>query len=47
MKNNLLIILLIIAIAMIIIGISAKIFPPALTGIGFIVIAILLYEKKR
>ena len=47
MKNNLLIILLVISIAMIVIGISAKILPPALTGIGFIVIAIILYEKKR
>ncbi|MDF1517960.1 MAG: hypothetical protein RQ864_00700 [Lutibacter sp.] len=46
MKNYLIIALLITAIAMIIIGISAKILPPALTGIGFIIIAILFYDKK-
>jgi hypothetical protein len=46
MKNSLIISLIIIAIAMIVIGISAKIVPPALTGVGFIVIAILFYDKK-
>jgi len=46
MKNSLLIALIIIAIAMIIIGISAKIVPPALTGVGFIIIAILFYKKN-
>jgi len=46
MKNSLLIGLIIIAIAMIVIGISAKIVPPALTGVGFIIIAILLYKNK-
>ncbi|MBK5208886.1 MAG: hypothetical protein JJE44_05185 [Flavobacteriaceae bacterium] len=46
MKNSLLIGLIVIAIAMIIIGISAKIAPPALTGVGFIIIAILFYKKK-
>ncbi|MBK5209766.1 MAG: hypothetical protein JJE44_09725 [Flavobacteriaceae bacterium] len=46
MKKNLLIGLIIIAIAMIIISISAKTVPPGLTGIGFIIIAILFYEKK-
>ena len=46
MKNSLLIVLIIIAIAMIVIGISAKIAPPALTGVGFIIIAILFYKKK-
>lgn len=46
MKNYLIIALLITAIAMIAIGISAKILPPALTGIGFIIIAILFYDKK-
>lgn len=46
MKNSLLIGLLIIAIVMIIIGISAKIVPPTLTGVGFIIIAILFYKNK-
>jgi hypothetical protein len=46
MKNSLLIGLIIIAIVMIIISISAKIAPPALTGIGFIIIAILIYKNK-
>jgi uncharacterized membrane protein YbaN (DUF454 family) len=46
MKNGLIIALIIIAFAMIVIGISAKIVPPTLTGVGFIVIAILFYDKK-
>ena len=47
MKNILLLILIIVAIAMIILGASAKILPPALTGVGFIVIAILFYQNKK
>jgi len=47
MKNSLLIGLIIIAIVMIAISISAKILPPALTGVGFIIIASLLYKKKE
>lgn len=47
MRNILLIGLIIIAIAMIILGVSSKILPPALTGIGFIIIAILFYEKNK
>ncbi len=46
MKKRLLIILIIIAIAMIIIGFSAKILPPALTGVGFIIIAFLFHNEK-
>ena len=46
MKNGLLIALIIIAVVMIILGIIAKIVPPALTGVGFIIIAILFYKKK-
>lgn len=46
MKNYLIIALLITAIAMIAIGISAKILPPALTGIGFIIIAVLFYKNN-
>ena len=46
MKNSLLIALIIIAIAMIIIGISAKIVPPVLTSLGFIIIAFLFYKKN-
>lgn len=45
MKNYLIIALTIIAIAMIVIGISAKILPPALTGVGFIIIGILFYKS--
>ena len=41
----LLILLIIIAIVMIAIGIIAKIPAPALTGLGFIIIAYLLKEK--
>ena len=46
MKNILLICLIIIAIAMIYLGVSAEILPPTLTGVGFIVIAALFYDKK-
>lgn len=46
MKNYLIIALMITAIAMIVIGISAKILPPALTGVGFIIIAILFYKSN-
>jgi len=46
MKKSLLILLVIIAIVMIVIGILAKIVPPALTGIGFIIIAFLFYKNK-
>ena len=45
-KNFLLIVILILAIAMLYIGITGKIIPPALTGVGFLVIAYLLYDKK-
>ncbi len=45
MKNILLIILVIIAIAMLIIGIFWKMVAPALTGIGFIIISILFNKK--
>lgn len=47
MKTILLAALLIIAIVMIVMGINAKMAPPALTGVGFIVIAVLLYQKKN
>ncbi len=46
MKNILIIVLVLIAIAMIFLGISSKILPPALTGIGFIIIAVLLFKKN-
>ena len=39
--------LLIIAIVMIYMSVSSKIYPPGLTGLGFIIIAILFYKKKR
>jgi uncharacterized MnhB-related membrane protein len=46
MKNILLILLALIAIVMVVLGISANALPPVFTGIGFIVIAILFYNKK-
>ena len=46
MKKILLISLIAISIVMIAISISAKIIPPALTGIGFIIIAFLFYKNK-
>jgi len=46
MKNTLLILLVIIAIAMLVIGIYMKMMPPALTGIGFIIIAILFNKRN-
>ena len=45
-KNTLLILLVIIAIAMLVIGIYMKMMPPALTGIGFIIIAILFNKRN-
>ncbi|WP_165876206.1 hypothetical protein [Mariniflexile fucanivorans] len=46
MKNILLILLVVIAIAMVIIGIIGKILPPIFTGIGFIIISILLHKRN-
>jgi uncharacterized membrane-anchored protein len=47
MRNILLIVLIIIAIVMIYMSITSKIYPPGLTGLGFIIIAILFYKKER
>ncbi|MFP4367757.1 MAG: hypothetical protein ACLFQA_11745 [Bacteroidales bacterium] len=46
MKNILLILLVIIAIIMIVLGIRADVLPPVFTGIGFIVISILLFRNN-
>ncbi|MFO8234837.1 MAG: hypothetical protein R6U04_05490 [Bacteroidales bacterium] len=46
MKNILLILLLIIAIVMIVLGITMSSLPPAFTGIGFILITALLYKYR-
>lgn len=46
MKTLLLSSLVVISIAMILIGIISKIAPPVLTGIGFIIIAFLIYKIK-
>ena len=46
MKNVLLILLLLIAIAMIFLGVKGGILPPTLTGVGFIVTALLFYRNK-
>lgn len=47
MRNALLIILLLIALAMIFIAFKASIPAPGLTGLGFIVIAALLYQNPK
>ena len=46
MKNILLILLALIAIVMIVLGVRASVIPPALTGVGFIVIAVLFYRNR-
>lgn len=46
MKNLLLILLLIIAVAMIVIGIKKEMLPPVLTGLGFIIIALLFWKRE-
>ena len=46
MKNTLLILLALIAIVMIVLGVRASVLPPALTGVGFIVIAVLFYRNR-
>ncbi len=46
MKQLLILLLMIIAIVMIVLGIKADIIPPTLTGIGFIIIAILFLKNK-
>ncbi len=45
MKNLLLIVLVLIAIVMMGLSFKAGILPPGLTGLGFIIIAYLLYQK--
>lgn len=47
MKNTLLILLLIIAIAMIFISFKAGIPAPGFTGLGFIIIAALFYQNTK
>lgn len=46
MKNTLFILLVLIAIAILVLGINMKALPPALTGIGFIIFVVLFYKKK-
>lgn len=46
MKKILLVLLILIAIVMIFLGIKADMIPPTLTGVGFIIIAILFFQKK-
>ncbi len=45
MHNILLYLLIIIALVMIFLGIKASMLPPALTGVGFLVIAAMRYKK--
>lgn len=45
--NSLLIVLVIISFVMIGLSFKAGILPPALTGIGFLIIAYILYSKPK
>ena len=45
MNNILLYLLVAIALVMIFLGIKAGMWPPALTGVGFLLIAVMLYKK--
>ncbi len=47
MRHFLLLILALIAIAMIVLGARAHVIPPVLTGIGFLVIVALHYNKDK
>lgn len=47
MKNILLILLVIIALAMVFISFKASIPAPGLTGLGFILIAVLFYQDRK
>lgn len=47
MKNILLILLVVIALAMVFISFKAGIPAPGLTGIGFIIIAYLFYHRSK
>lgn len=46
LKTLLLVLLIVIAIVMIYISYNAGILPPALTGVGFILIAILFFRRN-
>lgn len=46
LKNILLVLLLIIAVIMIVLGISSGALPPLLSGIAFVLISILFYNKS-
>jgi small-conductance mechanosensitive channel len=45
MNNILLFLLIAIALVMLFLGIKASMLPPALTGVGFLLIAAMLYKK--
>lgn len=46
LKNILVLLLLIIAIIMIVLGISSGALPPLLSGIGFVLITILFFYRR-
>lgn len=46
MKNLLIIVPILVAVAMIYLGIKGNIIPPTLTGIGFFIVAALFYVKN-
>ena len=47
MKKIVAILLILIAIAMIYLGVNAGILPPTLTGVGFILIAVVLLTEGK
>jgi hypothetical protein len=47
MKNVLLILLVLIALVMIFLGVKASMLPPALTGVGFLIIAALFFKATK
>ena len=47
MENILLIVLILIALFMIFISFKVKMLPPGLTGVGFIIIGYLFWDKKK
>jgi uncharacterized membrane protein YbaN (DUF454 family) len=47
MKNILILLLILVAAGMIYLGIAKSMLPPALTGVGFVLIAALFYTKNQ
>lgn len=47
LQNILILLLIVISIVMIFLGIEKEILPPVLTGIGFVIIALLFYRNNN